>query len=188
MRALRWILICALVLLMGGPVVAAERGGVHMPDSTTLDGKRLVLNGLGIREATILKVDVYVAGLYLEHKSSDAGAILRSKQRKVLQMKFVRDVDRSDIVEAWQEGFAKNTPDAKKLAPKIKQLQGYMRDMAEGQTMTFSYVPGKGVTVRVNGKTMGRITGHDFQAGLYANFIGPHPPNEGLKQGLLGKG
>lgn len=188
MKLVRKLLLLALIVLVGCPAVAAERGGVRMPDKTSVQGKQLVLNGLGIREATILKVDVYVAGLYLEKKSSDAAAILRSEQRKVLRMKFVRDVDRSDIVEAWQEGFAKNSPDAGKLAAQIRQLQGWMRDMKEGDTMTFTYVPDKGLTVQVKNKKMGTIPGHAFQAGLYANFIGPQPPNEGLKRGLLGKG
>ena len=34
------------------------------------------LNGLGLRTATMLKVKVYVIGLYLENKSSDPQAII----------------------------------------------------------------------------------------------------------------
>jgi hypothetical protein len=36
----------------------------------TVAGKTLTLNGMGLREATILNIDVYVAGLYVEHPST----------------------------------------------------------------------------------------------------------------------
>ena len=63
------------------PACAAELAGVVMPEQVTVDGKTLVLNGLGLREATFLRVDVYVAGLYLEEKSQDADKTQDSSHR-----------------------------------------------------------------------------------------------------------
>ncbi len=70
-------------------------------------GQSLVLNGLGVREATIFKVDVYVAGLYLRQRSSDPSQILKTDESKVLDMVFVHDVSRDQMVDAWREGFEK---------------------------------------------------------------------------------
>jgi hypothetical protein len=45
-----------------------------------LQGKTLKLNGTGLRQATILKINVYAAGLYLENAARDGDAIAGSDQ------------------------------------------------------------------------------------------------------------
>jgi hypothetical protein len=40
----------------------------------------------------------------------------------------------------------------------------------------------------INGRPAGRIEGEDFARTFYAIWLGDHPPNAGLKQGLLGRG
>src|SRR5207247_9289332 len=64
-----------LTLSLAARASAGELAGVTLPDRIQVDSRTLVLNGMGLREATFLKVDVYVAGLYLETTSSDPGAI-----------------------------------------------------------------------------------------------------------------
>jgi len=49
----------------------------------------LVLNGLGLRQATMMKVNVYVAALYVAQRSADANAILASNTPKDLIFQFV---------------------------------------------------------------------------------------------------
>jgi len=41
--------------------------------------------------------------------------------------------------------------------------------------------------VVVKGQTKGTIAGADFGKGVFSIFLGPNPPNKGLKNGLLGK-
>lgn len=76
-----------------------------------MDGTRLTLNGLGTREATMLKVNVYVAALYLENPSHDGDAICASEETRRLVLHFVRGLSGSDIAGAWSEGFEKNASD-----------------------------------------------------------------------------
>ena len=40
---------------------AAEISGVKLPDQVTVQGKTLRLNGAGLRQATILKINAYAA-------------------------------------------------------------------------------------------------------------------------------
>ena len=54
-----------------------------------------------MREATWLKIKVYVAGLYLEAKSSDADAILRAELPKRIVFVFVRSVGRKRMIKEW---------------------------------------------------------------------------------------
>ena len=65
-------LLALLLMAVSQPLLARECQGVNLPDQLQVSGKTLQLNGLGLREATIFKVRVYVAGLYLEQKSTDS--------------------------------------------------------------------------------------------------------------------
>lgn len=185
---MRTISIAILLILGAGTALAGSRGGVTMPDRIQVGGRTLVLNGMGIREATFMKVDVYVAGLYLEAKSRDAKAILAKDRPWRVVMRFVRDVDREDLIDAWNDGLEKNGGDRKgALAGRVKTLGGYMRDVKKGQTATVTYVPGEGTTLAIDGQARPPIPGADFGRFLLSIWLGPEPPDEGLKRGMLGR-
>jgi hypothetical protein len=179
--------VAAIVLLLAPAAFAGERAGVKMPDKVTVGSKELVLNGMGVREATVFNVDVYVAGLYLEARSSNGEQIAASPQAKRLLLSFVRDVDRDDITEAWTSGFKKNGADMAALRDRIAKLNGWMKAVRKGETLTFTYEPEKGLTVTVDGNVAGTIEGADFASAFFRIWLGPKPPNGGLKNGLLGK-
>src|SRR2546430_16261223 len=96
-------------LIWSGPSApAAEISGVKLPDQVSLDGKSLKLNGAGLRQATILKINVYAAGLYLEKPSGNSETIANSDQSKSIEMAFMRDVSAKQMADAFQEAFDKN--------------------------------------------------------------------------------
>ena len=70
-------LAACLTACLAWPARAGERAGVSLPEKATVEGRTLILNGMGLRKATWLRVKVSVAGLYLEEKSLDAEDILR---------------------------------------------------------------------------------------------------------------
>jgi Chalcone isomerase-like len=182
---------CAAMLLatfvMSTPAFGAECIGVQFPDSVKAAESELVLNGLGIRKATLFKVKVYVAGLYLPAKSTDAGKILGANQAWQLTLQFVHDVDASEIRDAFDEGFTKAAGDKRDaLGKRIEALNAQMVDFGKGQYLSYGYDPAKGVIVDANGATGAPIEGGDFATALLAISIGPEPPNEELKTGLLG--
>jgi Chalcone isomerase-like len=179
--------LAALVLGHVGTASAGEKSGVKMPDRVTVAGKALVLNGMGVREATMFNVNVYVAGLYLEKKTQNPDEVVTSEQVKRIDLVFVRDVDREDITDAWNTQFKSNGADMTRLKPQITQLNGWMAEMEEDETLSFTYVPTKGLTVVVKGKEKGTIPGADFGHAFFAIWFGRSPPNKGLKSGMLGK-
>ena len=63
---------------------AAICAGVDLPDFIERDGT-LVLNGMGLRIATIFNFRVYVAGLYVPEFQSDAEQIISNDQQRVLE-------------------------------------------------------------------------------------------------------
>jgi hypothetical protein len=175
----------AVMVMVSGTALAGTKAGVTMPDSITVGGQSLVLNGMGLREAT-LGIDVYVAGLYVQHPTSDPAQLIDARQKKQLVLKFVHDVGHDKIVKAWHEGFAKSaTVPMSQLRPYIAQLDAWTPSFSDGDTLTFTYVPGTGVTVAVNGQTRGTIADPDFAQSLFAIWLGPRPPSGDLKRGLL---
>ena len=58
----------------------------------------------------------------------------------------------------------------------------------EGDRMSFTHRPGTGVEVSVNGSSKGVLEGDAVARALWAIWLGPEPPNEGLKTGMLGLG
>jgi hypothetical protein len=174
------------MVLMVNPVHAAECLGVTLPDRFELGNESLVLNGMGARLATMLKVKVYVAGLYLRVRSSDPKTIISTDQPRHLELHFVRDVDRKEITDAWTEGFKTNAGDKfASLADEIKTLNDAMTDLPKGSRLTFSYQPEAGTTVSINNEKKAVIQGADFASALIGIWLG-EPPNKEIKTGLLG--
>jgi len=176
-----------LALLLALPAMGAEKAGVTLPDTVEAEGSTLVLNGLALREKFVF--DVYVAGLYLQRKSSDAVAILNEDAPRMLVMHFLRDVDAKAINKAWLEGLAANVPDASpELKAKFAELCLMMQDIQKGQEMGFAYDPVTGTDVMVAGQPKGGIPGKDFADAILATWIGPKPgPGVKFREALLGK-
>ena len=175
------------LLLAAGEARAAQLAGVELPDVSSVGDQHLVLNGLGLREATILMVDVYVAGLYVRSKTTEPAAILAPSAPKKLVMKFVRSVGKEKLVEAWTEGFKKNAQDkAAAVAPGLAQLNAAMVDVKKGDVIALSFDPGAGTVVTVKDRDV-TIPGDDFATVLFSIWLGPDPPNVGLREGLLGR-
>lgn len=179
----RFALAVAMLPMLAGAAGAMSCDGVSVPDSATVGGSSLVLNGAGIRKATFLKVHVYVAGLYLPAKAASADAIIAANGPWRLDLHFVRDVGASDIREAWSEGFGKA---GGANAALVGELNAKMVDFAKGHVLGFIHEPGKGVALNVNGTAVPALGGPEFAAALLKVIIGAEPPNSELKVGLLG--
>jgi hypothetical protein len=168
------------------PAKGAECIGVQFPDNVKVADNDLVLNGLGIRKATIFSVKVYVSGLYLSEKSGNDEQILAANLPWQQVLHFVHDVDASDIRDAFDDGFKKAAGENfDALRKRIDALKTQMIDFKTGHVLSYAYAPNVGTVIDVNGKTR-TIEGADFAAALLTISIGPEPPNEDLKSGLLG--
>jgi hypothetical protein len=183
------ILMSALVIAALGAGVAQgkECKGVNFPDQAQVEGTNLTLNGLGLRQATAFKVNVYVAALYVAKTSNDANALLGANAPSELILQFVRNVGADDLRKGWSEGFEKNSKDQlPALKDRIATLNGWMTDVKTGERLTFTSKPGTGVTVNVNGMVKGTVKGDDFAKAFLAIWLGGDPPNPEIKAGMLG--
>jgi hypothetical protein len=174
--------------LLIGVTHGRECKGVAFPENIELEGRTLSLNGLGMRKATFLKVNVYVAALYVPQASSDAAALIAASGPEKLILQFVRNVGADDLRKAWTEGFERNSKaELDALQTRIAQLNSWMSDIKTGQRLSFIRRPGVGIEVDVNGGAKGTIEGEDFARAFLSIWLGATPPNPELKSGLLGQ-
>jgi hypothetical protein len=178
------ILVVSVVSPLGTAALAGELAGITLPDTLKAGEKTLKLNGLGLRKKAVFKV--YVGGLYLESPSRDAGAILTADQTKAIRMHFLRNLTKAQLVEAFQEGFEGNVKDRTPQKAAFDRMLALVPDVKEGSTLTFAYVPGKGTTLSAGSRELGVFEGKGFADAVFAIWLGPKPPSEDLKKGMLG--
>jgi Chalcone isomerase-like len=177
-----------VVVALGiGVAEGKECKGVTFPDQAQVEGSDLILNGLGLRQATALKVNVYVAALYVTKTSTDPMALRGANTPSELILQFVRNVGADDLRKGWNEGFEKNSKEQlPALKERIAMLNGWMADVKSGERLTFVHMPGAGLQVEVNGTMKGTIKGDDFASAFLSIWLGADPPNPEIKAGLLG--
>lgn len=179
-------LVLALALLATLPAAAGELAGVSLPDQVTIGDDTLQLNGMGLRKKFFIKV--YVGGLYLPSKQSDTSAILGKDSARRMVMHFLYDVDKGKICEAWDEALTHNSPKASdQTKAHFVDLCDMMVDFEKGDQMAFTYQPGKGTTVSIKGKDVGTMEGKAFADAIASTWLGPEPPSDDFKEGLLGQ-
>ncbi|HXX29467.1 MAG TPA: chalcone isomerase family protein [Myxococcaceae bacterium] len=174
----------ACVLLASGASAARELDGVTLPDTVSVEGREMKLIGMGVR--TKWMVRVYVAGLYAQKPTFNADKLITSDQPKSITLHLVRDVGREKIIEAIQDGFAKNSSaELPALQARLDQLAAAIPDLKSGQELILSYLPGKG-TVVGGVATPTVLEGQDFAQALFAVWLGKDPADSDLKRKLLG--
>lgn len=177
-------LLLTLTLALSTPAAAGELAGVTMPDSATVGGQTLVLNGMGLREKYF--VDVYVGGLYLPSKTTSGSNAISQAGPKRITMHFIyKEVTAEQMAETFAEGLAKQGNPAE-LQARMDKLNSLLVDAHTGDVVQLDYVPGTGTSLVINGTTKGTIEGEDFMKVIWSIYVGSNPANKKLKNGLLG--
>ena len=160
-------------------------------DRVAVDGKTLVLNGrlgLRVRKILLVPVKVYVIGLYAERPTTDARAILAADRIKRVDLVVRRDLSGADVANAIAEAMNDAHPTRKdSLAARISSFQKLFPNVATGERISLTHVPGKGTAVAIQGADKGTIAGDDFAEALFSVWLGARPIQEDVKNDLLGR-
>lgn len=190
MRAFRerpalWLAVAMAGLTLARPLPAAEIAGVTLPETVTVGGRELKLNGTALLKKLVFRV--YVVALYLPAPAHDAGAVVGPDVPKALILHFLRPVRRDQLVTPLGGDFARNAGEAGKRARgQIAKLLSVIKDMKKGDRMTFTYEPGRGSTITMTDGTTATFEGKDFADSFLLVYVGPCPPKEEMKSRLLG--
>jgi hypothetical protein len=183
--------IVAVALAVSPFARAAEVAGIKLEERVKLGGSDLVLSGAGVR--TRFVVNVYVAGLYLTEKKTQAADVIAAPGPKRVQITLLRDLSAQVFSDALNEGLRNNTPEAElaKLKPQTDDLTATMlalKEAKKGDVILLDYVPEAGTQVVMNGKPQGKpLPGADFNRALLRIWVGERAADASLKRALLGQ-
>ena len=173
-------------LALARPLPAAEIAGVALPDSVQVGGRELRVNGTALLRKLVFRV--YVVALYLPAPAHDAGAVVDPDVPKALVVQFLRAVSREELVTPLEQDLARNGGEkAQRAKGQIAKLLAVVKDMKQGDRLTFTYEPGEGSTITMTDGTRATFEGKDFADSFLLIYVGPHPPKEEMKRRLLGR-
>jgi hypothetical protein len=175
--------VVALCALLAFPALAKEREGVQFPETIEAGGQQVHLSGVGLRKKLWIKV--YLAALYLQNPTK-VTEVITSDQVKRVNMHMLRDLERGKIVEAVQDGFAKNAgPNLPQLKSRLDTFTKAIPDLKAGQNIVITYVPGRGTLLKAGGGDEVSIEGKDFADALFSVWLGSSPVDDDLKHEML---
>lgn len=164
-----------------------EIGGITMPDTIKAGDNDLLLNGAGIRTKYFLKL--YVGGLYLQDKTTDATKVLSDDKPMAIRLHIISSMITSEKMEdSTREGFKKSF--GNKLSSFSTEIEAFIdvfkEEINDGDIFDMIYIPGTGVKIYKNDKFSKTIEGLPFKNGLFGIWVGKKPAQDSLKEGMLG--
>ena len=191
-------LVLAVVMLFSFMSYAQARvvDDVNLPDTFQAGNSQLVLNGAGVRSKWFLSL--YVGGLYLPKKTSDAQAVVDANEPQALVLHVISGmISVSKMQSGTMDDFERVTQGH--TAPykkEIDQFIGFFKaGINDGDIYEIVYLPNQGIEVyRTGAKSkqrnlLGTITsgGMAFKKVLFGIWLSDRPAQEDLKEAMLGK-
>jgi hypothetical protein len=168
----RWLVLGAM--LAAGLAEAREVGGVKMPDTLELEGRRLALAHMALKEK--LFFDVYVWGLYMEQIPRADSEAVAANNLKRLHFRFLRKVRREQLVEAMRHGLSRHADlNSVAMKPQMEAMLQSLRDVRKGDNLVITYLPDSGL--QISGEASGGvlIPGKVFADALFTAWLRSHP-------------
>lgn len=178
--------------LLASTAQAAELEGVQLEDRVQVDGQALELNGIAVRTRMFFKV--YVAGLYLPRRVTNAQSAIDGPGAKRIVLVMLRDASADQFCDSVQVGIANNHSDEEleRLKPHAEALFAKIRAIGEahkGMRIVLDYSASTPATLlSVDGVPQGAaIRGREFFRALLRIWLGERPAQADLKRLLLGQ-
>jgi len=164
--------------------------GIAVADHALFAGKKLQLNGTGVRR--LLGFRVYVASLYLLEPAIAVAQVLERDAPRRLQLTLLRDTTTEQNLDALKEGLIDNNSAAEleAIKPEVTHFLALLKQVHEvpaGTEIQLDYRPGKGTHTRIGNRDLGVIPGERFNRALLKIWLGDNPIQFSLKKALLGQ-
>jgi hypothetical protein len=155
-----------------------EVEGFKFPDTETVAGQNLLLNGAGMD--TIGAFKALAVGFYLVHKETTMEAACAEKGAKRIQFYMLREVSARDMSNALLDRIRQNVPKEEFAANIIQTAQlgeifGTRPKVVKGDLINIDYNPQTQITeFFLNGQKLGSdIKGESFMSMMMKVWIGP---------------
>jgi hypothetical protein len=171
------------------PAFAADIGGIKFPETVTVAGQELKLNGAGVRTKLVFKV--YALGFYLQDKKTTVADVLAANGPRRIRIMPLRDLTSDDFGMAFMKGLNDNvSPEERtKLLPQTKafgEMFAQFPGLKKGDELIVDWTPGVGSQAVLNGKKVGEVLPDlAFFNAIMRIWIGNKPVDGALKPKLL---
>lgn len=137
--------------------VGARVDGIAVEDGYQIEGNKVVLNGVGLRKRAFFRTDV--TAIYLAEKRSTLEGIETLPGAKRIQLTLLRDIPGSIIARYFVSDFEQvaTKDEFKQLINEvgaIGSIYGTIHHVSKGDIVNIDWVPGKGITSTLNGRTL----------------------------------
>lgn len=179
------LFLIAFVICVNVSFAQTKVGDVTLPNTVTLSGEEMNLNGAGMREK--MWIDLYAGGLYVQTKSSDAALLINADAPMAIKLHIVSGmVSQSKMIGAVTDGFESSRDGKATTADKAAFMACFNDEITKEDVFDIAYAGGK-TTVYKNGKEKGSVDGLEFKKALFGIWLGKKPADKDLKKGMLGK-
>ena len=166
--------------------------GVEVPSTAIVRGKKLVLNGAGVRRRGYYKSNI--VALYLPERLTTLDAIMKLDGPRRIQMLLLRDFSQSTVSRIFLADFKQAATDAEFKAlinevAEIGAIYNNVKRVEQGDKVNIDWQPGAGIIASLNDRQLNeKPINNELAYQIYLRmFMGPTVP-EDLRNRLLGLG
>lgn len=159
---------------------------VTLPAKLSYGSATLQLNGAGLREKYFL--DLYLGGLYVQTKSTNASEIINADLPMAIRLHIISGIiDSKKMISAVDEGMKKSTNgNESQFSSEIASFKKtFEEEIKVGDIYDLVYIPNIGLEIYKNGVKSNTIKGLAFKKALFGIWLCDDPADEDLKEGML---
>lgn len=167
-------------------LLASESELAKMPETVTVGGQKLILNGKTVHTVSFLKIKAFAAGLYLEAGTGNYMQLVKSSQVKHIRARFFRNVSKDRLARTWSKQIRESCQShCDELVASTTRLGEAFEDISSGDLLEFTVYPDR-LLVSVKGQLKDSIPSAPLAAAMLDVWVGPNPITKGVRIDLLG--
>ena len=180
------VLLISTVIISGSILNSEQIEGIYFNDEYSTPSAKLSLRGYSILNYMMV-IRAYAGALYLENGTFSDQSL--SDKPRILELYYSHKISADDFRESTIEMIKKNTDSAgfSRIKKQVDTFNGFYKDVNPGDRYRAEYIPGKGTTLYLNGKSLGTINEDEFSKAFFSIWIGNNPIDKKFKNSLLGK-
>ena len=181
---IRIVVLCCLI-----PIVSAAREPEpSFPETIELETGSILSKTGEYRYVYRVFFKLYDAALYAAPEV-EIEKILAAETSFRLQFRYLREIEKSIILESSAKMLEKNlSPDElAQIADRVDRINQAYKTVRDGDRSSLTFIPGRGTSLRINGKSVTMIEGEDFAKLYFKIWLGEQPISLPLRESLLGR-
>jgi len=172
--------------LLGAVALAAAPGkDSGFPETIDVEGETWRKSG-SYRYVYRFFFPLYDAALYAPENAARSD-VLNAKTGFRLQFRYLRKIEKSIILKSADKMLSKNLSGEEKVAisDEVDRLNRAYRTVRDGDESSLTFLPGRGTTLRINGKPEVAVGDQAFAAFYFQIWLGEKPISSDLKEAVL---